>query len=282
MAARVLRPGALLRASHPEPAAAVTAVSAAFCLAGGAGAAAGGVAVAVGAGQLSVGWGNDWLDAGRDRGAGRHDKPVAAGTLAPVVVLRAALASLAVCVVTSLAVDVRGGLLHLAAVGSAWGYDLGWKATRVSVVPYLVSFGLLPAFLTSALPGSPWPPGWLVAGTALLGGGAHFANALPDLTDDVAAGVRGLPHRLGAGPSRLVAAGAVGVAAVVLVLGPPGPAGWPSLALLGAALAAGVAGLLHGAVHEGSRAPFLGVLVVTVLAVGALLAAGGASGSPAA
>ena len=35
-----------------------------------------------------------------------------------------------------------------------------------------------------------------VAG-ALLGVGAHLVNALPDLADDEATGVRGLPHRLG-------------------------------------------------------------------------------------
>src|SRR5205823_4022975 len=70
----------LLRSSHPEPAAAVTAVAALLAVVVGrhpGGVAA--VAATIGASQLCVGWTNDWLDVERDRAVGRTDKPVAAG-----------------------------------------------------------------------------------------------------------------------------------------------------------------------------------------------------------
>jgi hypothetical protein len=148
--------------------------------------------------QLSVGWVNDWLDADA-RPAGRAtDKPVAPGAVSRRTVGIAGL-------IASLAVPLLGAAVRLAPtccitlVGVfALLYDWPLKSTRVSVVPYLVAFGLLPAFVVLALPGHPAPPAWLVAAGALLGGGAHFANVLPDLADDAATGVRGLPHRLGA------------------------------------------------------------------------------------
>ncbi|NED56002.1 hypothetical protein G3I24_34620, partial [Micromonospora aurantiaca] len=61
---------------------------------------------------------------------------------------------------------------------SALLYNRPLKSTPVSVLPYAVSFGALPAFVVLALPGSPVPPAWLVAAAALLGAGAHFANVL--------------------------------------------------------------------------------------------------------
>ena len=48
----------------------------------------------------------------------------------------------------------------------------------------------------------------------------HFSNVLPDLDDDAATGVRGLPHRIGARGSALVAFGALLVGALAVLLGP--------------------------------------------------------------
>ena len=75
------------------------------------------------------------------------------------------------------------------------------------MLPYAVSFGLLPAFVVLALPGRRRRrPGWSRR-ARLLGAGAHFANVLPDLADDARTGVRGLPHRLGAAGAAVAAAG---------------------------------------------------------------------------
>jgi protoheme IX farnesyltransferase len=228
---------ALLRSSHPEPGAAVT--LAITLLAAGAGHRGWRllcVALAVAASQLAVGWVNDWLDADRDRHTGRRDKPVATGAVSRRTVgisgLIAALAAPVVAIPLGAAPAVTIGVA--AFVGLL--YDWPLKSTVISVLPYLVAFGLLPVFVVVALPGHPAPPAWLVAAAALLGAGAHFANALPDLEDDAATGVRGLPHRIGAGASRLAAAVLLLGATAALVLGPPGTPSWSGWAAGAAAV----------------------------------------------
>ncbi|WP_328462967.1 UbiA family prenyltransferase [Actinoplanes sp. NBC_00393] len=228
---------ALFRSAHPEPGLAVTAAM--TLLAVGVGHRGWRlllVALAVAATQFAVGWVNDWLDAERDEQAGRRDKPVAAGAVSRRTVGFAGL-------IASLAIPFPAlplGLpptLVISVVGIfALLYDWPLKSTAFSVVPYLVAFGLLPAFVVVALPGHPAPPVWLVAAGALLGGGAHFANVLPDLADDAATGVRGLPHRIGARWSQAAAAGLLLAATLTLVFGPPGPPTWPGLAAAAAAV----------------------------------------------
>jgi 4-hydroxybenzoate polyprenyltransferase len=261
----------LMRACHPDACVAVTAVAVLLAVAVGRGA-VGTVLVgaAVLAGQLCVGWTNDYLDANRDLTAGRSDKPVASGSVGRTTVGAATLVAGVACVPLSLAVGWLPGGLHLVAVAVALGYDFGLKATVASVVPYVVSFGLLPLF--AVLGPAPHPPWWLPVAGALLGGGAHFANVLPDLTDDAAAGVLGLPHRIGPTGSRWAAVLLLLAASVVLVLGPTGhlPV---RLALACAALVVLGAGLLAGR-RPGSRAVFRAVLVVALLAVGQLVVAG--------
>lgn len=263
----------LLRACHPEPTVAVTVVATALAVSVGrpaAGAAA--VAAAVLAGQLSIGWMNDYLDRDRDRRVARAGKPVAVGAL-PAGSLRAAtvLAGAAVLPLSFLSGPLAG-VLHVAAVLSAWAYNLVLKATAFSVLPYAVSFGLLPGFVTAGLPGAP-VVGWLVLAGALLGSGAHFANVLPDLADDLRTGVRGLPHRIGAPASEAASAALLLAASVVLVVGPPGPPGAVRLAGVAAAAAVGLAGLVLGR-RAGARTAFRAVLVVAAIDVLLLLTAG--------
>jgi heme o synthase len=264
---------ALVRACHPEPTAAVTAVSAALAAAVGRGVAGTvAVAAAVLAGQLSIGWMNDYLDRDRDVRVHRADKPVAAGTLAPTTVRTAAAVAAVAVVPLSLLSGWFAGSLHLIAVASAWSYNLWLKASVLSVLPYVISFGLLPAFITAGLPGHP-VYGWLVAAGALLGAGAHFANVLPDIDDDLRTGVRGLPHRLGATGSRIAAGTLLAAASLVLAVGPPGAPGALGVGAVAVAVAAAVGAAVLGR-RPGSRAAFLGVLVVAAVDVALLLASG--------
>jgi 4-hydroxybenzoate polyprenyltransferase len=227
---------ALLKSAHPEPGGAVTVAMTLLAVGvGHRGWGIVGVAAAVAATQLAVGWVNDWLDADRDRVAGRTDKPVAAGAVDRRTVGLAGL-------IASLAIPLLGlpfgwaATVCITLVGVfALLYDWPLKSTPFSLLPYLVAFGLLPAFVVVSLPGHPAPPAWLVAAGALLGGGAHFANVLPDLADDAATGVRGLPHRLGAGWSQVAAAVLLLGATLTLVFGPDGPPSWAGIAAAAAA-----------------------------------------------
>jgi 4-hydroxybenzoate polyprenyltransferase len=267
----------LLLACHPGPTLAVTVLTA--LLAGSAGhAPARGalVTAAVLTGQLSIGWSNDLVDARRDRAVGRTDKPVASGEVAERVVRVACGVALVACAALSLACGWAAGLVHLLlGVASGWAYNLWFKRTVLSPLPYAVAFGTLPAVVTLALPSPALPPGWVVATGALLGVGAHLLNALPDLADDVRTGVRGLPHRLGATASAVLGAVLLGGASLLLVLGPPGTpttAGWAGLVL---ALPAVVLAALAGTARW-RRLAFPAVMLLTVLDVVLLLAGGAA------
>lgn len=273
----------LLRSSHPEPAVLVTLVAAA--LAASAGRSVGGVVAtgsAVLAGQLSVGWCNDAVDADRDRRSGRQDKPVARGEIGARAVGGAAAVALVVSLPLSLLSGWRATLVHLVAILLAWAYNLGVKATPLSVLPYTIAFGLLPAFVTLGLPGAPGPAWWATVGAALLGAGAHFANVLPDLDDDLATGIHGLPHRLGRSLSSASAAGLLAAASAVLILGPGrwGSSGDPasgSLVITGALVLGTTLGLGFGlSRRHGSRAVFRATLVVALLDLVLLLSRGNA------
>jgi 4-hydroxybenzoate polyprenyltransferase len=247
---------ALIRSCHPEPSApGVIAVGAAVL-----------------AGQLSVGWHNDWLDADRDRAASRSDKPVAVGAVTRRVVGRAAGTALVASVPLSLLSGWRAALAHVTAIALAWAYNGRLKSTVASFVPYALAFPLLVAFVSLGLRGAPWPPWWGLVTAALLGCGAHLVNVAPDIDDDVAAGVTGLPHRLGYRRSIDGAAVLLLAATVVVVAGPGHPGVGALLALIAAVAVIG--GAVAFGRRPGSRLLFRGAMVVALIDVATLVARG--------
>lgn len=198
------RPGltrSLILASHPLPTAAMTVgLTVAAALTGRSAVELLLVAGAVLTGQLSVGWLNDVMDRRRDAKVGRQDKPVALGWVATDTVTFAIACAVLLVVPLSIANGTVAGIAHLLAVASAWLYDLGVKRTVLSWLPYAVSFGLLPAFLSygglgGGMHGGP-PTVTMTVLAALLGIGIHFLNVLPDLVEDKQTGVRHLPLRI--------------------------------------------------------------------------------------
>src|SRR5439155_18448394 len=100
------------------------------------------------AGQLSIGWCNDAVDAARDTAAGRRDKPAVTGRVTPQTLTRAALIALAACAALSASLGPRAAAVNLVAVASGWAYNLRLKFTVASPLPFVLSFGLLPAVVT--------------------------------------------------------------------------------------------------------------------------------------
>lgn len=259
-------PVAVLGAAHPGPALAVTLLAGLLSAFTGLGATRTLLVVAaVLTSQLTIGWSNDLLDLRRDREVGRSDKPLASGAVSVGAVRLAC----AVCLVLTVPLGVVGGpaafVVHLVNTAAGWAYNLGLKATVWSWAPYAVAFGGLPAFVALAGGGTPAP--WAVLAGALLGVGAHLLNVLPDLADDAATGVRGLPHRLGARWTPPVAIALLVLASVLIVVG-------ASVALLPAAVALLVVAALAGTALAGSgRLPFLAAIGIAladvVLLVGA-------------
>ncbi len=215
-------------------------------------------------GQLSIGWSNDLIDESRDRAVARSDKPIAVGSVRPGVVRLATGTALLACLLLSLACGLPSATVHLLfGVAAGWTYNLGLKRTLWSPVPYAVAFAALPAVVSLALPSRAWPPGWMMLTGALLGVGAHLLNALPDLVDDAATGVRGLPHRLGATRVRRSAPLVLLAGSLVAAIGPgPSPVGWVAL---GVCVALAVVAL-----GAKGRVPFIaaiGIAAVDVLSL---------------
>ena len=232
------------------------------------------------AGQVSIGLSNDAIDAPRDRAVGRVDKPIARGDVSE----REAWTGAVVSVVLALALSAPLGFGMLAAhaifLASAWSYNAWLKTTPFSIVPFLVSFGIFPSLATLAAPdprvAAPW--GW-IAGAAL-GAAVHLTNVLPDLDDDRATGVRGLPHRLGARVSAVVAAAGIIAGAVAVLIGASGGAlasvSIVSWVFFAAVVVVALATAVLALVRPPTRALFRLVMLAALLLAAQLVATGGA------
>lgn len=268
----------LLTAAHALPSAAVTIMATLLGVRAGLGPGrAALLAAAVLTQQFAIGWLNDWWDAEDDVAAERTDKPIVTGAVSRRAVGLAAAASATVCLALSVPLGAAG-VVNLLVLAAGWWYDLHAKATTLSIVPYVLAFGAVPAIATLAADPATWPPLWMVAAGALLGAGGHFANALPDIENDRQVGVLGLPQRLGAGRTLTLTAACLGSGAVVAALGALSEAQargsdrtWipvGGLAVSIALLATVVVTARRGARRQASRVVMLlAVVVVTMLVV---------------
>lgn len=260
----------LIRSSHPLPTAAVTLLTAGLVVGAGGGWANGLlVVVAVFAGQLVIGWSNDLIDVERDRAVGRVDKPLAQGDVGVRCVRTALGFAGAATVVFSLLASLPAAALHIGlVVGSGLAYNFWLKRTAWSWLPYALAFGALPAVAWLGI-GAGLPPYWMPVVGALLGVGAHLLNVLPDLADDEAVGVRGLPHRIGEARTRFFAPLLLFAGSVIVVFAPSGvPSTWSAALLLASAGLAVIAWKGRG------KAPFVAAIALAVLNVVVLVVRG--------
>lgn len=212
----------LVRLIHPAPAVTVIALSAALgaILASQAGLPVPSLnlaltTLAVAGSQVLTGALNDWADRHRDARA-QSTKPIPAGTVSPPAALWLAGVGAAVQLAASVPLGWTALALGAMASASAVTYNLWLSRTPWSVVPYLVSFGILPLWVASGV-GVGLER---VAVAPLLVGpfaaAAHLANALRDFDADARLGSRNLAQVLGQGAT-LVAASALAVAVGVTV-----------------------------------------------------------------
>jgi 4-hydroxybenzoate polyprenyltransferase len=265
---------ALVRATHPLPAVAVTVLVGVLTAVRGADwATLGWVVASTAVGQASVGWSNDCLDRRLDAAAGRTDKPLVAGDISARTVWTAALIALPASAALSLPVGLPEAAIMLIAVLAAWAYNLGLKSTVLSWLPYAAAFGLAPVYVWRAT--GDWPPAWIVAGAALLGVGAHLLNVVPDLESDRAVELNGLPHRLGLRRSLFLACLILALTLGLVLAGAgTGPWSWlvaaVAVALIGAVAWADLRGRprLGFRLAIGAAAAIVAVLVVSPSGLG--------------
>jgi 4-hydroxybenzoate polyprenyltransferase len=254
----------LLAAAHPGPCLVITAITVSVASSLGAPAAHAPLIIgAVLAGQFSIGWSNDAYDAPRDTAAGRVAKPIVRG----VVTRRAVAVAAGISLVLNLLLCARLGpvasLANLGMVGAGWAYNAGLKATVWSGVAYLVGFGPIPLF--AAAVASARTSGWLIGAAATLGLGAHFANVLVDLREDLVTGVRGLPQRIAVAAGERTAkvcAFVLLVAASLMAVASTGRVGLGAVVTIACVL--GLAG--YGLASAGRR-PFYVALAIAVVDV---------------
>ena len=162
------------------------------------------IAFGVFLGQLLVGFTNDLNDYQDDLKHNRSNKSLVSGVITTSQLLRAIKIVAPIAVVVNIAgpLGVKGGLIYLFGVGMGISYNLYFKSTLLSPLPYAIAFGALVSCIVVATDRR--PPLWLITAAALLGVAAHFANVLKDLDQDLTSGIKGLPQRLGKKYSRII------------------------------------------------------------------------------
>ena len=163
-------------------------------------------------GQLVVGWSNDLYDLKDDLSHNRLNKPLVSGLISENYLRKWLTFMLPISFAVNLLgpLGIRGGLVYM--FGIAWGvaYNLYFKFSVLSPLPYAFAFAALPSCI--AISHGLTPPLWMWAGGALLGMAAHFINVLKDIKQDRESGIRGLPQRLGKN-------GSIAIAAVLIAAG---------------------------------------------------------------
>ena len=198
MASRAHRLLGHVRVTHPFPSVLDGLVAAGAALAAGAGAP---VAVRIGVSmvllQASVGALNDVIDAPHDAGR-KPGKPIPAGLVRPSVAQGIAAIAGALGVALAVPSGPATALLAVGLLALGYAYDLWFKGTAWSWVPFALAIPLFPTF--GWLGGVGWlPPVWAVLlPTAVLAGtGLALANAVVDIERDASAGASSVAVRLG-------------------------------------------------------------------------------------
>lgn len=198
--------------------------------------------------QAAIGALNDAVDAPLDAGL-KPGKPIPRGLVSPAAARLIAVAGAAVGLGLTLPSGPPATAVALLILVVGGLYDLRFKGTSWSWLPFAVGIPLLPVYAwlgtSTAL-----PPAFavLLPAAALAGAGLAIANSLPDQERDRAGGSSSVADRLGRGAAwRLHAVLHAGVLALALAgmawLGPaePSPLAVVGMAIGGLLLGAGLA-----------------------------------------
>lgn len=167
--------------------------------------------------QFAVGVANDVVDAANDA-VTKPWKPVAQGAISrrAATLLCAGLAGGGMLVTSGL--DFLPWLIGLAGLACGLAYDVEFKRTPLSWLPWAIAFPLIPIWVyTSA---GAWDAllWWALPLGALLATSLYFANQAPGASAERRLGVHGLAQSLGERRSFALAVALYGVACSIAVL----------------------------------------------------------------
>ena len=139
-------------------------------------------------------------------------KPIVRGLVTP----RDALLLAAAFVLAAGALAATIGPLSFAVgaigLGAGLAYNVRLKRSVLSAVPFMVALPALPFWVWVSLGQFTSDLWWLLPFAPLAGLAVHLTNTAPDLDADRRAGVRGLAHVIGIGPTLLLGWGSFAVA----------------------------------------------------------------------
>jgi 4-hydroxybenzoate polyprenyltransferase len=149
--------------------------------------------------QAAIGALNDVVDAPRDAGR-KPGKPIPAGLVSPLAARVVAAAGAALGIGLSLPSGPVATVVALLILAVGGAYDLRFKGTPWSWVPFAVGIPLLPFYAWLGAAGRlPSAFAILVPAAALAGAALAIANALADVERDRAGGTASVVTRLGWG-----------------------------------------------------------------------------------
>jgi len=256
---------------------------------------AGGAAIAAGGGgeaafrlgismvllQASVGALNDLIDAPRDAGR-KPGKPIPAGLVRPRTAGIVTIAAGACGVLLAIPSGAPTIALALGLLALGFAYDLRFKGTAWSWLPFALAIPLFPTYGWLGASGG-LPAIWaIVLPTSVLAGAAlAIANAIVDMERDRAAGIASVATRLGrvrAWQLNLGLLGTVAALAVVTVWVAGAALPWAAGVPAGIAVAAAGAAIVHHDEPErrerGWELEAVGVAIVAASWLAAMSAAG--------
>ncbi|WP_372729232.1 UbiA family prenyltransferase [Nocardioides sp.] len=176
-------------------------------------------------GQAILGWHNDLTDRRRDLKHEARNKPLVQGLLDPGTVWFAVTVAVLLVIPLSISSGVTAGSAYLLSLAAGLLANVVLRTGPLSWLPWAVSFGLLPAYLSyggwggGQVAGDP-PTLLMTLLAAMLGVGVHFLRALPGLVADHADGYRHLPLQLALklGATRVLVISSLYTAAVVVAM----------------------------------------------------------------
>jgi 4-hydroxybenzoate polyprenyltransferase len=163
------------------------------------------IAFTVATGQLVVGWSNDLYDYEDDLSHNRKNKPLVSGLITKQYLQKWLCFMVPFSFIANLIgpLGIKGGLVYMLGIACGVLYNLYFKFSALSPLPYAIAFAALPSSIAISKEFN--PPVWMWLGGALFGMAAHFINVIKDMEEDHISGIRGLPQRLGTKRSVIVA-----------------------------------------------------------------------------